>query len=338
MFRILSLDGGGIRGAFIAACLARLEREIEVPITNYFDLIAGTSTGGVIALALALGESAERILSLYTTHGVEIFTRRKNTNVPFWMHAALRMVRRQFPIDEDAILRSKYPQQPLRDALYAVYGDRTLGDINTCRVVITAVDLILGRTTTFKTAHQPNFIRDRHRRAVDVALATTAAPSFFPHATIETGTAFSDGGLWANNPAIVGYAEAVKISHLEPRPDIDQPFTQEDIHMLSIGTGKPQYYARPSNEEDGLLWWGPRLFDVSGGAQSQGVDFQARYLMGESRYTRIDFEMPTQPWALDDIAVLSDLVHLGEQTAVDNYASIRDRFLVNEKQPFQPYD
>lgn len=77
MFRILSLDGGGIRGAFAAAFLARLERELVAPLTDYFDLIAGTSTGGIIALALGLGERAERISRLYREHGGEIFTKRK---------------------------------------------------------------------------------------------------------------------------------------------------------------------------------------------------------------------------------------------------------------------
>jgi hypothetical protein len=154
---------------------------------------------------------------------------------------------------------------------------------------------------------------------------------------IGPGSCYSDGGLWANNPAIVGYVEAMKIRNVCRRPDLDPIFGPEDVYMLSIGTGEPQYYAKPGPTDDGLLWWGPRLFDVAGGAQSQGAHFQAEYLMGNERYTRVDFRMPTHPWRLDDVSALSQLLHYGTQAAVDYYPRLRQALLTTKKPTYHPY-
>jgi hypothetical protein len=137
---------------------------------------------------------------------------------------------------------------------------------------------------------------------------------------------------------VVAYVEAAKISQVCKRPDIDPEFETTDIRMVSIGTGRPQYYANPSQTDDGLIWWGPKLFDVAGGAQSQGAHEQARYLMGDDRYLRIDFDMPTEPWPLDSIDVLPQLLHYGEQAAVDHYARLKTGFFASRKAPYQPFE
>lgn len=228
MFRVLSLDGGGIRGAYIAACLARFERDLRRPISDYFDLIVGTSTGGIIALGLALGESAQSILEFYQLRGGQIFTGREPSSLGFFESICVKAIKRKFPaVDTTALRRSKYPQENLRAALVEFFRERTIGDIRACRVVIPAVDLILGRTVTFKTPHQPDFVRDSSLRAVDVALCTSAAPIYFPQASIRKGTSYADGGLWANNPALVGYVEAIKISEVCRREAIDPSFAQQ---------------------------------------------------------------------------------------------------------------
>src|SRR5580693_748308 len=125
MFRILSLDGGGIRGAFAAACLARLEQELHSPITDYFDLVTGTSTGGIIALALGLGEPAARIKQFYEERGPRIFTRRPPFPIPKWQRACIRFAKRKVPdLDEDSLYRSKYDTKILRGALTEVYANK----------------------------------------------------------------------------------------------------------------------------------------------------------------------------------------------------------------------
>ena len=173
--------------------------------------------------------------------------------------------------------------------------------------------------------------------ALNVGLAAAAAPAFFPHAKIDQGSAYADGGLWANNPAIVGYIEAMKIRAVCCRPNLDQKFDVEDVFMLSVGTGEPQYYAKPGPLDDGLLWWGPRLFDVAGGAQSQGAHFQAQYLMGD-RYTRVDFKMPAQPWQLDDVSALPDLLHYGTQAAIEHYPQLQRSMFKSKKPTYHPFN
>lgn len=218
-----------------------------------------------------MGEPAARIRQLYEERGPYIFTRRLPSRVPRWQRACLNFAKRKIPdLDGDSLYRSRYDARALREALADVYVKRTMADATASRLVIPAVDLIYGRTVTFKTPHQPDFIRDRHLCAVDVGLATAAAPTFFPHAVIGPGSAYADGGLWANNPAMIGYVEAMRIRDVCRRPDLDPIFSPEDVYMLSIGAGEPQYYAKPGETDDGLIWWGPRLFDVVGGAQSQG--------------------------------------------------------------------
>lgn len=338
MFRILSLDGGGIRGAFAAAFLYRLERQIGCPIADYFDLIAGTSTGGIIALALCLGEPAEKICDLYRDSGAAIFAPRSSDDVSRWQRLCAKVAKWKFrSLDEATLYRSKYTSDRLRGLLTAVFGSRTLEDARASRALIPAVDLTTGCTIVFKTPHQPNFIRDRYITAVDVALATSAAPTFFPQARIGTGSSYTDGGLWANNPAMLAYAEAVKIQGFAGREDLDPTFGLDEIHMISIGTGEPEYYAKPAPGDDGLLWWADKLFEVASGAASQGVHFQVQYVLGPERYQRIDFKMPSTPWRLDDVTAVPELLHYGEQAAIDRYPFIKDHFLTTKKPPYHPF-
>ncbi|MCK6458210.1 MAG: hypothetical protein L6Q92_16980, partial [Phycisphaerae bacterium] len=112
--------------------------------------------------------------------------------------------------------------------------------------------------------------RDRHFRIVDVLMATTAAPTYFPHSCISPGSAYCDGGLWANNPSAVAIAEASRISMECKRPEIDPVFGPTDVWMLSLGTGSTPYdVAPPGDERDGLLFWGTRAYDVMAASQSQ---------------------------------------------------------------------
>jgi hypothetical protein len=338
MFRILSLDGGGIRGAFAAAFLYKLERQIGCPISDYFDIIAGTSTGGIIALALCLGEPAEKICKLYRDRSPAIFTPRTSNDLSRLQRLCAKAAKWRFQsLDEAALYRSKYTSDALRELLTAVFGTRTLEDARASRALIPAVNLTTGRTIVFKTPHQPKFVRDRYITAVDVALATSAAPTFFPQARIGAGSAYADGGLWANNPAMLAYAEAVKIHGIAKRDELDPTFGLDEIHMISIGTGEPEYYAKPAPGDDGLRWWGDKLFEVASGAASQGVDFQVQYVLGPERYQRIDFKMPSTPWRLDDVTAVPELLQFGEQAAIDKYPSIKDHFLTTKKAPYHPF-
>lgn len=159
-FQILSLDGGGLRGMFSAAVLARLEEDLDVHVTDHFDLIAGTSTGGIIALGLGLGLTPRQILEFYTDHGPLIFRDRSR----------LRPLRQ--------LLRAKYAAGPLRAALTDVLGERTFGE-STKRLLITSYNIGADDVYLFRTPHLATLTRDWRERAVDVALATVAAPTYY---------------------------------------------------------------------------------------------------------------------------------------------------------------
>ena len=327
-FRILSLDGGGIRGAFSAACLAKLESSVDHPITDYFDLITGTSTGGIIALALGLGIPSTIIRNLYACDGARIFTREQGMRPSLKTKLGLWTAKRLFDlpdfIDIDSLTRARYTNDVLEEKLTGLFKDQTLGMVTTTRLVIPAVDLIKGSTVTFKTPHQPDFVRDLHFRAVDVALATAAAPTYFPAAAFNN-TLYCDGGLWANNPSIVGYAEAMKIQQICSEPEAPR-FQHADVRLLSIGTGIPRYFTKPSSDNDGTLGWAPHLFEVSSGAQSQSAHFMAHYFIGKERYRRINFEIPQNRWPLDAVEKIPELLHLGEEKAVEHFSELKPLF------------
>jgi predicted acylesterase/phospholipase RssA len=341
-FRILSLDGGGIRGAFTAAMLAELERQSGLKVADHFDLFAGTSTGGIIATALAFGESAQRIEEFYLVHGPAIFKRSGDWPPPYWLRLLVYAIRRwrggaAGSLDAAWLVGPKYGAEPLRRALVEVFGDRTLEGAGQ-RLVVPGIDLAQGKTVVFKTPHLPNLVRDRDFAAVDVVLGTTAAPTYFPHAVIGEGSAYCDGGLWANNPSIVAYAEAVQIAQQCRRDGVDPRFGPEHIRMLSVGTGRAKYLVElPASGRSGLLFWGPSLIDVMGTSQSQGVGFLAKYLLGDERCTRVDFDIPGGSWPLDGIDRLQRLVHLGREAAIANVASLTAAFFQTPATRYVPF-
>lgn len=173
--RILSLDGGGIKGVFPAAFLASLEEEVEGSIGDYFDLIAGTSTGGIIALGLGLGFTAKQLLLFYEEFGSLVFSSNR----------LLRSLR--------GIGLSKYSREPLRKALENNFHNLKIGGSKT-RLVIPSLNLDTGEVYVYKTAHHPRFEKDYKDLVVDVALATAAAPTYFPAHRNSFGVPLVDGG------------------------------------------------------------------------------------------------------------------------------------------------
>ena len=215
-FRILSLDGGGIRGVFPAAFLARLEDHLEHPIGRYFDLIAATSTGGIIAIGLGLGLSAADILKLYAEQGPAIFDQ-QHGGIGNWVRQKLRGIAH--------LLITKHSSEPLRRALEGVLGRGRLGESRT-RLVIPAWHPVLERVYIYKTAHHPRLETDYRQPAIDAAMATAAAPTFLkPHMT-ESAVELVDGGVRANNPIGVAAIEAMGMLG----------WPGDRLKILSIGT------------------------------------------------------------------------------------------------------
>jgi uncharacterized protein len=339
-FRILSLDGGGIRGAFIAAFLADLERRLGCRIADYFDLLAGTSTGGIIAAALAVHEPAVRIEEFYRDRGPKIFTRRSPLPVEGWWEKQkagfVEKYLDPYGLDYDQLRQSKYEATALKNALEEVFGDKKIED-SKARLLIPAVDMTRGQTIVFKTPHLPGMFRDRHYRIVDVLMATTAAPIYFPHAVITEGSAYVDGGTWANNPSMVAIVEALRIREVANREGQDFPIDQESIFLLSVGTGKASYFAKPPENGAGVMWWAPHLFNVSSVAQSQGVNFQTRYMLG-GRAFRIDYDLPDGTWSLDSVGMLAEMMKIGHERSIENLSALRPVFFGDRaSHPYLPF-
>ncbi|MFD3587108.1 CBASS cGAMP-activated phospholipase [Streptomyces sp. NPDC058683] len=270
-FQILALDGGGFRGMFSAAVLARLEEDLGVRIADHFDLIAGTSTGGIIALGLGLGLSPQQILEFYTDHGPRIFRDRSR----------LRGLKH--------LMRAKYSAEPLRAALTEVFGERTFGE-STKRLVITSYNVAADDVYLFRTPHLHGLKRDWREKAVNVALATSAAPTYLPGMPLD-GARLVDGGVWANNPAMVALTEAVG--------PLSVPL--DTIRVFSLGTTTDVRHRHRRLDRGGLLPWARDAVEVLMRAQSESAAKQVRHFVGKDDVLRLNPTVPTGALALDDV-------------------------------------
>lgn len=311
-FRVLSLDGGGIQGAFTASLLAEIEEHTDVRITDYFDLIAGTSTGGIIALGLGLGFSAREVSEFYQEHGTDIFpeAHRRFTRL-------LRRVIKPAPLD------------PLADALDGVFGDRRLGEASV-RLVVPSFNVVNGKVHLFKTAHHPRFRRDYNWRARNVALATSAAPTYFQAFVDGDGNRFVDGGVWANNPSAVALNEAAGVLGVQP----------DRIEVLSIGTTSAPFHlpGKLTNAGMARLVCGGELPDMLLTAQGVGALGMTKVMTGRGdRLLRVNETAAPDRFALDDPSDLEELRNLGALTARRVEPDIRTRFLDDPAPAFEPF-
>lgn len=282
-FNILSLSGGGYLGLYTIAVLSQLEEDLGRPIASSFDLIAGTSIGGIIALGLALEIKAKDIESAFLRDGTKIFSERPVQNGKL---GQLRDVLRY-------VLKPKYDPRYLRATIAELVGAETkIGDLKH-RVLVPTVNLTKGGPQVFKTPHHANFTRDQNLRVVDVALATSAAPTYFPLAEIEQSL-YADGGLYANSPDALAVHEAEHFLNVE----------RGDVHVMSIGTTTSSFsFADATGRKLGIYGWAKdqRLVSVILASQQKVSDHMLRHRLGK-RYLRLDTEQSpdqTQHLALD---------------------------------------
>lgn len=268
-FKILCLSGGGFLGLFSAVILGELERRVGESIGNYFDLIAGTSIGGIIALALGFDVPASKIVGQFERDGEQVFSDREPPSSTIEkIHDVLRFIK-----------KPKYRQENLRATIEKlIEPNLILGQANH-RVLVPAVNLTKGSPQVFKTPHLEKYQVDWERKAVDIALATSAAPTFFPIATIDDEM-FVDGGTVANSPDLLALHEAEHFLDIRP----------EQVHILSIGTTTAAYsFSHNSGTELGASQWlsDNRIFSTLISAQQQMTDFLVRHKLSK-RYVRVD--------------------------------------------------
>lgn len=354
-FRILSLDGGGIRGAFAAGYLAEIERVVGHPIGEYFDLISGTSTGGIIAAGLACRVPAAKIEQFYRERGPRIFRRRwwspsRWVTCLRWLDWGLRPLFR-IPIylldcallkwiglDNAWVFRTKYDHRELMDALTEVFAEKKLGESEN-RLVIPSINVKKGQTKVFKTRHLPHLYTDANYRFVDIVRGTTAAPTYFEHIPISKGSAYVDGGLWANNPTMVAIVESMAIARDGLRPEVDGKagFNLDTTYALSIGAGAAKFFADPPKSWAGLLWWNPaKLLSLISLSQSQGAQFQAQILLGP-RLKRVEFALPHGDWSLDNTKYIHEMIDAGRERASEDIAQLKVSFFSVKALPFHSF-
>jgi hypothetical protein len=195
VFKILSLDGGGIKGIYSSRIIEQFEQKFSCNIADYFDLLCGTSTGGLIALALSAKILAKEITDFYYQKGPIIFPKKTKRGllVP-------------------CIGRSKYSNKDLENELKKIFGSRKIYQSN-CLLCIPSFSITDGRPYIFKYDHlEGKLSRDNQTNYVDIALATSAAPTYLPIVQIpdQENKQFVDGGVYANNPTLIGVIEALR--------------------------------------------------------------------------------------------------------------------------------
>ncbi len=308
-FRILSIDGGGIRGIFSASVLAGLEEHYlgGSSIAPYFDLITGTSTGGIIAIGLGAGLTATELRDIYLERGREIFPPMGLT--PRWLR----------------LFRYRYNREPLVRILSEYLGDQTLQESQS-RMCIPSCEGRFSDLYVFKTPHHPDYRLDGTEKMVKVATATSAAPTYFKPLD-DGGYTFLDGGIWANNPIMVGLTEALT-AFAVPR---------ERVRILSIGCGnRPHTVGSWKRWFGGMLAWRD-IIDAALRFQSLGAIGQAGLLIGRDRILRVDLPETARHIELDDwLQAHTILPAAAGEALVQSAEEVAALFLQDRTDTYQP--
>jgi len=304
--RILSIDGGGIRGIYPATILAEIEKQLPEPLYKYFDLIAGTSTGGIIALGLGLGFSASQVAGFYEQYGSDIFGGWK----------IIKLAKH--------LLRTKYSHEQLEKALKETFGDKLIGDSKT-RLVIPSMNIKTGQVHIYKTCHRKDFDRDYHRPAYEAALATSSAITYFPNYINSTKDILTDGGLWANNPTLVALVDALGILN----------WNKDDLRVLSIGCiEKP--YNKDLHKRKGIVGFiRSSPIEVFMGMQSTSALSASYTLLGHSSVIRVN---DSGNFSLDSIKELPAMKALARHRVKKELPNLMPVFFAEVvAEPFIPY-
>jgi uncharacterized protein len=288
MRKVLSIDGGGIRGIIPAMVLTEIERRTGKRTAEVFDLVAGTSTGGILALGLTKpGEdggpeySARKLIALYETEGGRIFDR----SVWHRIHSV------------GGLAEEKYPATGIEEVALEYFGDVRLSQAHK-EVLVTAYEIEKRGPWFFKRRHALDRKEGFNPFMREVVRATSAAPTYFEPLQLKVGSlgnrAFIDGGVHSNNPAMCAYVEARKIHPGE-----------NDFLVLSLGTGEPTR-EMPYEEVEGwgLALWAQPILNVVFDGVADTVDYQLRELLpaegDDRRYYRFQTVLDTGKDDLDD--------------------------------------
>ncbi|CAG9623585.1 CBASS cGAMP-activated phospholipase [Sutcliffiella rhizosphaerae] len=288
--KMLCVDGGGIRGVFAISILLEIEKDLKVPISEMVDLVAGTSTGSVIASAIAIRLPMDQVLAGYIKYGKKIFTRQAKVG----------------------LFKSIYSDKQLRKFIMKTFGKKNLADI-TEPLLIPAVDITQGRPFVYRSNFGNKKAKDLSIKLWDAVLSSCSAPVYFPPNNIGNDYLSIDGGLWANNPSLVCITEGLEYFNLK----------LPEINILSIGTGLQKIdFTIQENKNWGVKQWlpfrfpsmkvTPKLLDLALQLSSESVTYQCRHLLGDN-YVRLNKELGEEI-PFDDITCIQELIELGRVT------------------------
>ncbi len=304
-YRIVALDGGGLRGIISARLLQRLENEHVLP--HWYrkaELVGGTSTGGILALGIGAGFSAAELVDFYRIEGPKIFA-------DSWFDDVH---------DLGNLVGAKYSTAPRNVALLAHFGASTLADLPKAGVaglnpqqktLVTAFDLCNEAGTTSGTqSWKPKIFHnfqgpdsDGALPVVKAALYTSAAPTYFPSVD-----GYIDGGVFANNPSMVCLGQALD-ARRGPGVGLQQ------LRLFSVGTGFVTHLIRQQAADWGVAQWAHPLIDLLQDGVSDIARYQCRQLL-DDRFRRLQ-PVLTQVFALDDVKSIDAMLAFADGVNLD---------------------
>ncbi|MFC1485319.1 CBASS cGAMP-activated phospholipase [bacterium] len=290
-FKILSIDGGGVRGIFPLHIIKKIKEDFAVTFSKEFDIIAGTSIGSIIAASLALDREIQEILDIFQDEADEVFQKK---------HFELK-----------GLFRSLYDTKALKKVLKNRFNNKTLADVKT-KLLIPASDISKGRYVIFGSdSHDTD--KYNSLKIYKAVLASCSLPIYFDPVNIGHDL-FVDGGLWANNSMLVALIQALKVG-----------VNLEDIKILSIGTGKRSIDCKLDQDKKwGALRWNLKLLGIVSGLQSSSIEDITEFLIKDN-LLRINFDFDTDI-RMDDVERMDDLEVIANEKYKENFEKIKDFF------------
>jgi uncharacterized protein len=296
--KLLCIDGGGIRGIFAIAILQALEEEVGHPVGKLFDVVAGTSTGAIIAASVSLDKNMKEVYESYKHYGEKIFKRQAKVG----------------------LFKSVYSDRSLRHLLKKAFNDVELNDILK-PLLIPAVDITHGKPFVHRSNYGHPESEDLSIKLWDAVLSSCSAPVYFPPNKIGDEYLSIDGGLWANNPSLVGLTEAI---HYFQKG-------MEEIQILSIGTGLQNIdFTKDKDKYWGINQWlpfhfpsmkvTPKLLDLALHLSSESVSYHCQLLL-KNHYLRINEELGEEV-PFDDVKYIDVLSDLGRSVFLKQKSEI----------------
>ncbi len=296
-FKILSLDGGGLRGVSSLTILQKLEEKVGRLLYEEYQLISGTSTGGLISCCLALGMKVGDILELYLKYADTIFPHHNG----FIEHL----------MEVKNIAAPKYSPAGVEKVFNIVLGDKKMSDLKT-DILIPSYDLNAGRPLFFKSRNTDKF----DFKLYDICRATSAAPTYLPSYSF-SGFDCIDGGIFCNNPSLASLAEILK--HYDEygleNNDIN------NISVMSVGTGHYQKtISKHDGEHSGELFWAKNAPDLMMSAVNDTIDYEIREILPDANYKRFCIEIKEAKYSTIDDSTPETLNYLIGETKKQIYS------------------